>query len=324
MHKRLAGLAAIILMIAIGCGRMLVSDVSSLTDIEPVLPHSPTLRPETGRGVTVYVFDGGVSQEHRELAGRVRVGYSAYPNDPPLCNAHGTAVAGAVAGSLSGMAPEAEIVDIKMVDCSRLRGTVQGIINATVWVVKDAGRHPGRRAVANWSFIADTSGDIPALDSAAAMLQRANIVVVASAGNFDMDACRISPANSPGVIVVGASSVVADTAAKQPTYVRVPHTAYGPCIDFFAPGDSVRLPSLDAMNQPGYQSWAGTSMSTGFVSGAAALYLGSHPRARPEDVKAALYARAPLVLFDNRRADARFVTAAVFSLPRHHPTSTSP
>src|ERR671914_518048 len=36
----------------------------------------------TGKGVTVYVFDGGVADGHPELAGRVRRGYSAFPADP--------------------------------------------------------------------------------------------------------------------------------------------------------------------------------------------------------------------------------------------------
>src|ERR671915_1501770 len=47
----------------------------------------------TGKGVTVYVFDGGVAAGHPELAGRVRrASYSAFPADPAICNAHGTAV----------------------------------------------------------------------------------------------------------------------------------------------------------------------------------------------------------------------------------------
>src|SRR3954468_7476383 len=33
---------------------------------------------ETGKGVTVYVFDGGVSQSHPELQGRVRIGFSGF------------------------------------------------------------------------------------------------------------------------------------------------------------------------------------------------------------------------------------------------------
>src|SRR5947208_1261765 len=53
----------------------------------------------TGKGVTVYVFDGGVSTTHPELAGRVRVGYTGFPNDPKICNPHGTAVPRAIAGN---------------------------------------------------------------------------------------------------------------------------------------------------------------------------------------------------------------------------------
>src|ERR1051325_4031497 len=59
----------------------------------------------TGRGVTVYVFDGGIAADHPELAGRVRTGYTAFPDDPKICNPHGTAVAGAVAGATLGVAP---------------------------------------------------------------------------------------------------------------------------------------------------------------------------------------------------------------------------
>src|SRR6185436_13290597 len=40
----------------------------------------------TGKGVTVYVFDGGVSPTHPELAGRVRMGYSGFPDDLKICN----------------------------------------------------------------------------------------------------------------------------------------------------------------------------------------------------------------------------------------------
>src|ERR687895_1874330 len=91
----------------------------------------------TGKGVTVYVFDGGIAAEHPELAGRVRLGYSAFPADPAICNAHGTAVAGAVAGATLGVAPDAQVVDVKMVECGRLRGTIQGIVDGAKWMVDD-------------------------------------------------------------------------------------------------------------------------------------------------------------------------------------------
>jgi len=234
----------------------------------------------TGSGVTVYVFDGGISATHPELAGRVRTGFTAFPADAAICNPHGTAVAGAVAGSTLGVAPGVELVDVKMVDCARVRGTIQGIVDATRWVLEDVRRNPGRRAVANWSFIADTAAVIPALDSAVHSLVRAGIPVVVSAGNVATDACRVSPANSRGAIVVGASAVMRD-AAGEIRDRRAPGTAYGPCIDVYAPGDSVLLPSLDARRQHTTQLWNGTSMSAGYVSGAIALYLEANPTASP-------------------------------------------
>src|SRR3954470_23189327 len=171
------------------------------------LPLDQTYRhPATGKGVTVYVFDGGVSQAHPELAGRVRLGYSGFPDDAKICNAHGTAVAGAIAGANLGVAPEAEIVDVKMVQCGTLRGTIKGIVDGAKWTIQDHKLHGGP-AIANWSFIADTAADTPALDSAVANLRAAGIAVVVSAGNVDQNACKISPANSNGTIVVGASAV---------------------------------------------------------------------------------------------------------------------
>src|ERR687885_2001052 len=91
----------------------------------------------TGKGVTVYVFDGGVSTDHPELAGRVRRGYTAFPADPAICNAHGTAVAGAIAGATLGVAPDADIVDVKMVQCEKLRGTIRGIVEGSRWAIED-------------------------------------------------------------------------------------------------------------------------------------------------------------------------------------------
>jgi len=243
----------------------------------------------TGRGITVYVFDGGVLDSHPELVGRVRRGFDAFPGEERLCNAHGTAVAGAVAGTTLGVAPDAQIVDVKMVECRRMRGTIDAIVRATQWVLTDHARHPGQRAVANWSFIADTISAVPALDSAVADLRAAGIPVVVSAGNVEMNACRIAPANAPGAIVVGASRVRrARDSVGTLIDDRAPGTAYGACLDVFAPGDSVLLPSMDIGRQATTQLWTGTSMAAGYVSGALALYLEGHPYASVDAIKSYL------------------------------------
>ncbi len=257
-------------------------------------------RAGTGSGVVVYVFDGGVLPGHPELAGRVRKGYDAFPEDPRVCNAHGTAVAGAIAGSTLGVAPEAEIVDIKMVECGKLRGTIKAIVDGAKWAVEDARRHK-RPAIANWSFIADTSANIPALDSAIAELRREGIPVIVSAGNLDINACRVSPGNAEGAVVVGASSV-ARTVEGNLVDVRSPSTAYGPCVDLYAPGDSVLLPSFDQARTPSVQLWNGTSMSAGYVSGAAALYLERNPVATPDQVLQSLRGTATMNVVHETRA----------------------
>lgn len=258
-------------------------------------------RTGTGRGVTVYVFDGGVLPTHPELAGRVRKGYDAFPNDPRACNAHGTAVAGAIAGKSLGVAPEAEVVDIKMVECAKVRGTIKAIVDGVDWVLQDY-KLRARPAVANWSFIADTSSHIPQLDSAVARLRAAGIPVIVSAGNVELNACRISPGNAEGTIVVGASTVGREPGEAQVTDHRAMNTAFGPCVDIYAPGDSVLLPSFDAAQTPTVQLWNGTSMSAGYVSGAVALFLESHPRATPDEALEHLRSHATMNMVHDARA----------------------
>jgi aqualysin 1 len=259
----------------------------------------------SGKGITVYVFDGGILESHPELVGRVRRGFDAFPGEERMCNSHGTAVAGAVAGTTLGVAPDAQLVDVKMVECRRMRGTIDAIVRGTRWVLADHARHPGTRAVANWSFIADTSTSVPALDSAVRELRAAGIPVVVSAGNLEMNACRISPANAPGTIVVGASRVrrVRDTTG---TLIdeRARGTAYGSCLDVFAPGDSVLLPSMDAARQPSTQLWTGTSMAAGYVSGAVALYLEAHPFATSAAVEDYIRASSGATVVDPARSPA--------------------
>jgi subtilisin family serine protease len=220
----------------------------------------------------------------------VRAGFTGFPTDPKICNPHGTAVAGAIAGATLGVAPDAQIVDVKMVQCDKLRGTIAAIVDGAHWVIEDHRIHLGA-AIANWSFIADTAAHIAALDSAVDELRSAGIPVITSAGNLDIDACHVSPANAKGVIVVGASGVARERVTDSTTRFfdrRAPGTAYGACIDLYAPGDSVLLPSLDRDLAPISQLWNGTSMAAGYVSGAAALYLETHATATPDQVSAEL------------------------------------
>ena len=91
----------------------------------------------------------------------------------------------------------------------------------------------------------------------------------------------MSTAKSPGAIVVGRA-LYTDPSTAGAADRRAPGTAYGPCIDVYAPGDSVLLPSLDQDQKSTTQLWNGTSMSAGYVSGAVALFLEANPTATPD------------------------------------------
>ncbi len=273
------------------------SALDRISKREPRL-DSTIQRAGTGRGVAIYVFDGGVSDTHAELSGRVRIGFDAFPSTPRVCNPHGTAVAGAAAGATLGVAPQAEIIDVKIINCDHMRGSVNAIADAARWTVQDHRRHPGQPAIANWSFAVDTTRSVPEVDSALAMLRDAGILVVVAAGNFDIDACRVSPANAPRALVVGASALLRST-ARQWTDVRAKNTAWGPCIDLYAPGDSVLLPGFDREG-PITSVWNGTSMAAGYVSGAASLIFERDPQATPDDVMMSLLQEATPSIVDER------------------------
>jgi len=260
-------------------------------------------RAGTGRGVMIYVFDGGVAENHPELAGRVRLGFDAFPGTPRICNGHGTAVAGAAAGKTLGVAPDARIVDVKIINCATTHGTLDAIVAAARWVAADRREHPDMPAIANWSFVIDTTGAVPGIDTAISILHDAGLLVVVSAGNYDIDACRVSPANSHRALVVGASALVPGVAGTAPRDVRARSTAWGRCIDVYAPGDSVPLPALQD-GQPATAAWNGTSMAAGFVSGAAAVLLEIDPRMTPDALAHAIEARATPNAVDERIAVA--------------------
>lgn len=269
-----------------------------MTKREPRLDGT-VLRAGTGRGVAIYVFDGGISADHEEFGKRVRIGFDAFPSKPRVCNDHGTAVAGAAAGATLGVAPGAEIVDVKIINCDRMRGSTDAIIAAARWTVEDHARHPGQPAVANWSFVVDTTRSVPEIDSAVTMLRDAGILVIVAAGNFDIDACRVSPASAPGAFVVGASSLVRGANRGAWLDARSDNTASGSCIDVYAPGDSVLLPAFEN-GRSIFTSWSGTSMAAGYASGAASLVLERVPSATPQFVAETIVRTATPTMVDER------------------------
>lgn len=249
----------------------------------------------TGQGVVVYVFDGPLTGlDHPELRGRATQGYVAFPDDTllpqhPVCAAHATAVATTIAGRTLGVAPQAKVVSIQIIRCSDVRGTEDAILAGAEWV---HATHPaGTPAVANWSFMVGP-GYFPKIARAVQLLHERNILVVVAAGNVEVDACGLSyaPVFIPGLVVVGATTHIGNLD------IRSPDTAYGDCVNIYAPVSARGPFGTDTL-----VTWEGTSFSTAYVSGAVALLLEQAPDISWANAYARLLSRAtPKVVFKHK------------------------
>lgn len=101
------------------------------------------------------------------------------------------------------------------------------------------------------------------------------VTVVVAAGNDNRNGCAGSPTGTQGAITVAASDI--DDS-------RAYFSNFGECVKFYAPG--VNILSLAPKNQ--YAVKSGTSQSTPFVAGVAALFLQNNTLAAPSEVLNAL------------------------------------
>ncbi|TQK72404.1 S8 family peptidase [Nocardioides sp. SLBN-35] len=225
----------------------------------------------SGSGVDAYVVDTGIQLDHPDLGGRAVSGTDTVDGDADAsdCNGHGTHVAGTIGGTSKGLAKQARLVAVRVLDCGG-SGATSGVIAGLDWVV--ANHQPGRPAVANMSL---GGGASTALDSAVKRVVADGVTMAVAAGNENADSCTKSPARVPEALTVAAS----DRADA-----RAGFSNRGTCVDLFAPGVDITSDWLAG----GTNTISGTSMATPHVSGAAALYLSAHPTATPAQVATAV------------------------------------
>jgi MYXO-CTERM domain-containing protein len=228
-----------------------------------------------GAGANVYVFDSGIRPTTTDLAGRILPGVYAIDDGRQVtdCNGHGSHVSGTIAGTLHGVAKKANIIPVRVLDCTG-NGTLDGIIAAIDFVVQN--KRPV--SVANMSLSTPASD---ALDAAVRGLVNAGVTVVVAAGNNSGDSCAYSPSRVPSVLTVAA------TAQND---ARASFSNFGTCVDIHAPG--VGIVSIGIANDTATQTLEGTSMASPHVAGVAAAYLGANPTASPAQVMAAVVAGA--------------------------------
>ncbi|MCD5310334.1 ricin-type beta-trefoil lectin domain protein [Kineosporia babensis] len=233
------------------------------------LPLSGTYDYEGGgAGANIFVLDTGVRTSHQEFGGRAKPS-GPNPEDAQDCAGHGTAVGGAAAGSTYGVAKQATLYGIRVLDCDGT-GPKTGGLQAIDWITKNA----PRPAVVNLSW--GTSGQDD-LDAAIRNSIKAGVTYVIAAGNSNENACTGSPARVEEAIVVGASD-------QQDN--RAGFSSYGSCLDIFAPGTDIQTASYDSDTST--TTSGGTSLSAPIVAGAVALHQAANPSDSPAQVLAAL------------------------------------
>nr|WP_296265556.1 S8 family peptidase [uncultured Merdimonas sp.] len=245
-----------------------------------------------GRGSVVAVLDTGLSP-HPDFGGRV-AGFQDMTRGRKEMyddSGHGTHVTGILLGAgrmskgiLSGIAPEAEVAVVKVLDQNG-EGDVETIL-AGIWWVLENRKRLGIRIV-NLSVGAKMGLD-PGKEKeflrAVEEMWNAGLVVVVSAGNQGPGEGTVAvPGTSRKVITVGALKTdarIQDCSGQGPT---------GECVvkpDLLAPGYRILSCNSRFGRRYGYYTVkSGTSMAAPVVSGAVALYLSKYPEAQNAEVK---------------------------------------
>lgn len=236
--------------------------------------------PLTGAGIDIYIVDTGIRSTHEQFGARVLPGIDI-PTDNgsskinPVtsdCDGHGTHVAALAAGSTVGVAPQARLIAVRVLDCNG-DGEVADVVNALQWV--RAHHRSGVAAVVNLSFGVDLGDDGTSIDREVQALIDEGVVVTVASGNGDaagrpIDACKIAPGDVPDALTVGAIGIL-DVVAY--------YSNNGQCVDLYAPGgDRFRgLESAWKDSDTDYEFDVGTSMASPLVAGYAALLAEQQP-----------------------------------------------
>jgi len=252
--------------------------------------HAPAAwkRGITGKGVTIAVIDTGVDLNHPDLRSHLVSGYDFVQKDscPQDAYGHGTHVAGIAAAvtnngiGVAGTAPNAKIMPVRVLDASG-SGTSEDIVKG----IRYAASHGAK--VLNLSLgEIPIEGEIQAinqdLEDAINFAWSKGAVVVAAAGNDSFPLCEY-PSFAEHALCIAAT----DDAGLPTFYSNFPNKPN--MLGFRAPGGrlgqfceddqdiwSTIWPKSDldcngSGEIRGYDTLAGTSMATPFVSGVAAL-----------------------------------------------------
>lgn len=218
-----------------------------------------------GEGVNVAILDTGIDNGHPNL--NVYGGWNALANNADYLdrNGHGTHVAGTVAAAnlaaerTVGLAPLARLYAVKVLGDDG-SGTASSVTAGIEWAVQNG------MNIINMSL--GSSADSTTIRNACDAAYRANVLLVASAGNSGKPG-----GNGDNVSYPARYESVIAVAATDETDRRASFSSTGPAVELAAPG--VRI--ISTYLNSGYASANGTSMASPHVAGVAALAWANNP-----------------------------------------------
>lgn len=247
-----------------------------------------------GRGVKVAILDTGIDKNHPALLGKVvdEISTAAQPITVP--GLHATHVAGIVASNdvvFRGIAPQAELVNIKVLDSAGF-GTPTSVIQGLEQAVRRGALVASLSL--GWSetlmgWFCNNADCV--LCQAADNAVRLGVTVVVAAGNEGTAGARPPFA----IRHPGAARKVVTVGAVDKAKVLAAFSSTGPGSGRLSPATSIRLTKPDvsapgvnivsAVLGGGFAALSGTSMATPHVSGVAAMILQRNVMLTPTMVK---------------------------------------
>ncbi len=283
----------------------------------------------TGAGIGVAIVDTGLDSDHGDLINQIADGVTCLGNsESAVCvndggeddNGHGTHVGGTVAAAQNGadvvgVAPEATLYSVKVLDGGGY-GWDSNIIAGLQWVASQSGID-----VVNMSLgrsgecldaVNDPTGDMVRM--AIQSLTNSGITVVVAAGNSRYTEVKdMVPAGCPEVIAVASvtaedgknkckqlpGDILMDTASYFTTDGAM--AANGVGVTISAPGSTKEDNTCGTIQARGIESLAmgggttelnGTSMASPHVAGVVALMLEANSTLDSEDIRCILRSTA--------------------------------